>query len=578
MISATSTYLVAGVLIGLVGTLIFTRLKPLYAFAGALLIVYFSGLLPKEQLLLNFVNESVISLLLLLLTSLALEKTRFVQQMANFLLKGKERLVLFKLMTSAGLLSSITNNTAVVATLMGPIQSNPSIAPSRLLIPLSYAAILGGVLTLVGTSTNLIIDGLARKEGLPGLGFFDFTLVGLPIFFIGVFLLVITYKTLPDNGVAPPKGAQNYFTELKLLPESPLVGKTVAEAGFKDLDGLFLVELIRGDELIIPVRANQRLRENDRLVFSGDINQVHKLEAMEGLELDKNLSNLLERNLVEVVLSPTSTLINKKIRHSSFHSQFDATVVAVKRGNQHLSGGWEALSLRSGDVLILAVGPEFQNRPNLGRNFVVVIGLATVNQYQGYKAVLIAGSFFAALMSAAAGWLNLLDALLILLMLYLATGVLTATEIRRRAPFELILIIGCALGIAQVMLSSGLAATMANQIVTVFAYWGVWGALVGIYLITWLTTELITNNASAALSFPISLAIAQQFGVDPKPLLITTAFAASASFLSPYGYQTNLIVYSAGKYRYLDYVRTGLPLAVVYGLGVCALVPWVFPF
>ncbi|WP_027848884.1 SLC13 family permease [Marinospirillum minutulum] len=571
-------WLVAGVLVGLVGTLIFTRLKPLYAFAGALLILYFSGLLPKEQLLLNFVNESVISLLLLLLTSLALEKTRFVQQMANLLLKGKERFVLFKMMTSAGLLSSVTNNTAVVATLIDPIQRNPKIPPSRLLIPLSYATILGGVLTLVGTSTNLIIDGLARKEGLPGLGFFDFTLVGLPIFFIGVLLLTLTYKLLPNNGVQAPKAASNYFTELKVLADSPLVRQTVEEAGLKAIDGLYLVELIRGDELIIPVKPSQRLREGDRLVFSGDVNQVYKLEAMPGLELDDDLSNLLERNLVEVVLSPTSTLINKGVRHSSFHSQFDATVVAVKRGNQHLSGGWEAFTLRSGDVLILAVGPEFQNRPNLGRNFVVVIGLPTVNQYEGYKAVLVAGGFFVALMAAATGVLNLLDSLLILLMLYLATGVLTATEIRRRAPFELILIIGCALGIAQVMLSSGLATTLANQIVTVFAYWGVWGALVGIYLITWLTTELITNNASAALSFPISLAIAQQFGVDPKPLLITTAFAASASFLSPYGYQTNLMVYSPGKYRYLDYVRAGLPLSIVYGIAVCALVPWFFPF
>lgn len=570
--------IVASVLVGLIGTLIFTRLKPLYAFAGALLIVYFSGLIPKEQLLLNFVNESVISLLLLLLTSLALEKTRFVQQMANWLLKGRERLVLFKLMTSAGLLSSVTNNTAVVATLMVPVQSNPNIPPSRLLIPLSYAAVLGGVLTLVGTSTNLIIDGLARKEGLPGLGFFDFTLVGLPIFFIGVLLLTITYKTLPDNGITESKIAKHYFTELKLLPDSPLVGQTLEEAGVTQVEDLYLVELVRDEKVITRFKSSERLREDDHLVFSGDISQVHLLEAMPGLELDKDLSNLVDYNLVEVVLSPTSTLINKNIKHSSFKSQFDATVVAVKRGNQHLSGGLEALALRSGDVLILAVGPEFQNRPNLGRNFVVVIGLTTLDQYTGYQAILIAASFFAALTTAATGLLSLLDSLIILLLAYLATGVLTASEIRSRAPFELILIIGCALGIAQVMLSSGLAATLATQIVTVFAYWGVWGALVGVYLITWLTTELITNNASAALSFPISLAIAQQFGVDPKPLLITTAFAASASFLSPYGYQTNLMVYSAGNYRYADYVKTGLPLAIVYGIGVCALVPWVFPF
>jgi len=570
--------IVTCVLLGLIGTLIFTRIRPLYAFAGALLIVYFSGLLPREQMLLNFVNESLISLFLLLLASVALEKTRFVQQMASWLLKGKEHSAVFKLMASAGLLSSVTNNTAVVATLMGPIQRNPSIAPSRLLIPLSYAAILGGVLTLVGTSTNLIIDGLARKAGLPGLGFFDFTLVGLPIFVLGILMLMLTYKWLPHNGISAPKTAEHYFTELKLLPNSPLVGQTIAEAGLRQLETLFLVELVRGEELIAPVKPTERLQANDQLVFSGDISQVHLLEAMPGLELDKSVSNLLKQNLVEVVISPTSALINKSVKDTNFRSQFDAAVVAVKRGDQQLSGGLGALALRPGDVLVLAVGQDFQHRPNLARNFVVVSGLTAEVQHTGTQAVFIVGGFFVALMSAATGLLSLLDALLVLLIVYLATGTLTVTEIRRRAPIELVLIIGCALGIAQVMLSSGFAATIATQIVAVFSHWGVWGALVGVYLTTWLVTELITNNAAAALAFPIGLAVAQQFGVDPKPLLITIAFAASASFLSPYGYQTNLMVFSAGKYRYLDYVKTGLPLAVVYGVGVCALVPRLFPF
>lgn len=570
--------IVAAVLVGLVSTLIFTRLKPLYAFAGALLIVYFCGLLPREQLLLNFVNESLISLFLLLLASVALEKTRFVQQMASWILQGKERHVLTKLMVCAGLVSSVTNNTAVVATLMGPVQRNTTLPPSRLLIPLSYAAILGGVLTLVGTSTNLIVDGLARKAGLSGLGFFDFTLVGLPIFILGVLTLTLTYKWLPNNGITAPKAAEHYFTELKLLPGTPLVGQTITEAGLRQLETLFLVELVRGEELISPVKPTERLQANDQLVFSGDISQVHLLEAIPGLELDRNVSNLLKQNLVEVVISPTSALINKSIKDTNFRSQFDAAVVAVKRGDQQLSGGLGVLVLRPGDVLVLAVGQDFQHRSNLARNFVVVNGLTSEAQHTGIQAVFIVGGFFGALMSAATGLFSLLDALLVLLIIYLASGTLTVTEIRRRAPIELVLIIGCALGIAQVMLTSGLATSIATQIVAVFSYWGVWGALVGVYLTTWLVTELITNNAAAALAFPIGLAVAQQFGVDPKPLLITIAFAASASFLSPYGYQTNLMVFSAGKYRYMDYVRTGLPLAVVYGIGVCALVPWVFPF
>lgn len=573
-----SSIVIGCVLIGLVGTLIFTRLKPLYAFGGALLVVYFSGELTTEQLLLNFVNESLVSLFLLLIASFALEKTRFVHQMSEWLLGGKERNVLFKLMFGAGLLSSVTNNTAVVATLMGPIRRNKKLPPSRLLIPLSYAAILGGMLTLMGTSTNLIVDGLAREAGLQGLGFFDFTLVGLPIFIIGILLLTLTYKFLPNNGLANQQVESHYFTELKLTDDSPLIGQSITEAGLRQLETLFLVEIIRADELISPVKPTERLQANDQLVFSGDIGQVHILEAMPGLELDEDVSNLPKHNLVEVVLSPSSSLINKTIRDAGFRSQFDAAVVAVKRGNQKLSGGLGALALRPGDVLVLAVGPDFSQRTNLARNFIVVNGVKTQQQHAGSSGLFIIISFGASLLAAATGLLSLLDSMLLLVVAYLGAGVLTVAEIRRRAPVELLLLIGCALGIAQAMLGSGLATLLAQQIVSLFSFWGVTGALVGVYLTTWILTELITNNAAAALAFPIGLAIAQQFGVDAKPLLITIAFAASASFLSPYGYQTNLMVYTAGNYRYMDYVRTGLPLAVVYGIGVCVLVPRVFPF
>ncbi|GAA3706766.1 SLC13 family permease [Oceanisphaera sediminis] len=563
-------------LAGLIATLVFTRIRPLYVFGGAVLIFYFGGLLSKEQLLLNFVNESLVSLFLLLIASLALEKTSLVHGLAGWLLKGSERNVLLKLMSGAGLLSSVTNNTAVVATLMGPIKRNKAIAPSRLLIPLSYAAILGGVLTLVGTSTNLIIDGLARNAGLPGFSFFDFTLVGAPVFVGGVLVLLLCYQLLPENGVAEQSKNAHYFTEIRLCSGAPMVGKTVAEAGLRQLEDLFLVELVRGTSLISPVKPTEILQAEDRLVFSGNMAEVHKLLALPGLELAHTPSGLLQRNLVEVVLSPSSTLVNGTIRDAAFRSQFDAAVVAVRRGSQRLAGGLGNLALRPGDVLVLAVGDDFNTRPNIARNFVMVNGMPDSTQSGGWRGASIVTGFFSALLLAATEVLSLLDAMALLLLAYLAFGILSASEIRRRAPVELALIIGCALGVAQAMLNSGLANSMATYIVEMFSQWGLWGALVGLYLTTWLLTELITNNAAAALAFPIGLAIAEQYQVDAKPLLLTTAFAASASFLTPYGYQTNLMVYSAGNYCYLDYVKVGIPLSLFYGICVCLLVPFIF--
>lgn len=573
-----NSIIVGCTLFTLITTLIFTRLKPLYLFGSALIIIYFTGQITAAQLLSNFVNESLISLFLLLIASFALEKTRFISQLCDWLLKGKERNVLLKLMFGAGLVSSVTNNTAVVSTLMGPIRRNKKQAPSRLLIPLSYATILGGTLTLVGTSTNLIVDGLAREAGLAGLNFFDFTLVSAPIFIFGILLLTFTYRFLPINDIADQKENSHYFTELKLKPNSPLVGKNIVEAGLRQLEKLFLVEIIRDNDLISPVKPSERLYANDLLIFSGDISQVHLLEAIPGLELDHGVSNLPKHNLTEVVLSPSSTLVNKTIRDTNFRSQFDAAVVAIKRGNQRLSGGLGSLILHPGDILVLAVGPDFSQRPNLTRNFIVVNGLKIEQQHIGPRSFFILMGFATSLLAAATGLLSLLDAMLLLVITYLAIGALSAAEIRRRAPLELLLIIGCSLGVAQAMLGSGLADLLAQNIVSIFSAWGVTGALVGIYLTTWVLTELITNNAAAALVFPIALAIAHNFGVDPKPLLLTVAFAASASFLSPYGYQTNLMVFTAGNYRYIDYVRTGLPLALIYGLGVCTMVPWLFDF
>ncbi|MFW6342452.1 MAG: SLC13 family permease, partial [Halothiobacillaceae bacterium] len=283
-------------------------------------------------------------------------------------------------------------------------------------------------------------------------------------------------------------------------------------------------------------------------------------------------------NLVEVIVSAGSVLIGRRIREANFRARFDAAVVGVRRGNQQLSGGLGPIRLRAGDNLVLATGPDFASRENLDRNFHVLSDLGRRRQL-GPRAGLAAFGGFALVIGAAAlGVMPLFDGLLILLASALVARWVTVAELRRRFPYELVIIIGSALGLAQVLRSTGSAALLAEGIDWLFAGWGLFGALVSVYLLTWLLTELITNNAAAALAFPVAYALAQAYQVDPMPFILTVAYAASASFMSPYGYQTNLMVRAAGRYEFTTFLRVGTPLAFLTGLLVLVFVPVFHPF
>lgn len=558
-------------------SLLASKLKPSVIFAGSAFIAFMVGMIDLPSLAKNFTNSSLLTLVLLILSSCALEKTRLISWVGRYISEGRLGSVVGKLGLSTALLSSFTNNTAVVVSLIGAIKRNQRHAPSRLLIPLSYAAILGGTLTLIGTSTNLIVNSFVEDTGLPSLSFFAPTTIGLAVLFGGLLILIPLSYLLPQYDESH-QDELPYFLEARVEGGSPLVGKSISENNLRALRKLFLAEVIRNGKTIPSVDPDMILLAGDRLLFCGDIESVTTLQEINGLTLFGQ-HHLNGQNLLEVVVSQSASIRGKSIKSAQFRERFDAVVVAIRRGHERLEGGLGKIELQAGDTLILVPGKDFeQSKQQLKREFVIISDLDSAAKLDGDKSALVLVGFAAVITAALLDVFPIIKGLSVYLLGMLALGIINLGEIRRRFPIDIVVIVGAALSIAQLMLSSGLSVQLGEIFIELFNGWGVMGALIAVYLITLVLTELITNNAAAALAFPIGYSMALGYGVDPMPFIMAVLFGASASFISPYGYQTNLLVFSVGNYTLLDYVKVGLPMSIIYSVLVLALIPYFFPF
>lgn len=558
-------------------SLLASKLKPSVIFAGSAFIAFMVGMIDLPSLAKNFTNSSLLTLVLLILSSCALEKTRLISWVGRYISEGRLGSVVGKLGLSTAILSSFTNNTAVVVSLIGAIKRNQRHAPSRLLIPLSYAAILGGTLTLIGTSTNLIINSFVEDAGLPSLSFFAPTTIGIAVLFGGLLILIPLSYLLPQYD----EGSQDelpYFLEARVEGGSPLVGKSITENNLRALRKLFLAEVIREGKTIASVDPDMVLLAGDRLLFCGDIESVTTLQEINGLTLFGQ-HHLNGQNLIEVIVSQSASIRGKSIKSSQFRDRFDAVVVAIRRGHERLEGGLGKIELQAGDTLVLVPGKNFeQSKQQLKREFVIISDLDSAAKLDGDKSALVLLGFAGVIAAELLNLFPIIKGLSVYLLALLALGVINIGELRRRFPIDIVVIVGAALSIAQLMLSSGLSVQLGNMFMDLFNGWGVMGALIAVYLITLVLTELITNNAAAALAFPIGYSMALGYGVDPMPFIMAVLFGASASFISPYGYQTNLLVFSVGNYTLLDYVKVGLPMSIIYSVLVLTLIPYFFPF
>jgi di/tricarboxylate transporter len=567
---------VAGVFIGLLYCLVFTHLSPARVFAAATALVWFAGLVETGELLDKATNTGLVTLLLLLLVSIGLEKLSWLSRLSGGVVVPGYRRTLLRLSVVTGFFSAFVNNTAVVATLANALRENGVHLPSRLLLPLSYAAVLGGTTTLIGTSTNLIVSSFLEDATGSGLAFFDFLPIGAAALAVGIVVIVLSARLLPSNERREVAVAE-YVVEAEVTEGSSLVGRSIADNGLRELEALFLVEVVRGEHLISPVSPQEYIEVGDKLIFSGDVSRLSVLEQFDGLRTFAAEEGLLRDNLVQVVVMPGATIEGRTIKDSGFRSLFDAAVVGLRRGGQRLSGKLGSITLQAGDSLMLAIGGDFYERRNVDKNFLVVGSRQVTPAVDALRGNLVGLAMLLAVTFAATGVVPLIKGLAGVLVLMLALGVVRPGELRRRFPFDLALIIAAALVLSQALLNSGLVAALAAALHTVVDAGGPYLALLGVYLGTLLLTETMTNNAAAALVFPVAYGLAEAYGLNVTTFAMAVAYGASASFLTPYSYNTNLMVQNLGDYRFTDYTRFGLPLSIAYSAVVLALLPRVFP-
>ena len=449
-------------------------------------------------------------------------------------------------------------------------------------MPMSFAVVLGGVITTIGTSTNLVVSGLLHQAGGAPLGLFEITPVGLPVAIVGLMTMIITVPWLqPDR--LPTRGqleesVREFAVTMTVVPGGPLEGVEVEAGGLRNLQGVFLAEIERGGEQIAPVAPNQVLRGGDRLNFVGRADHVVDLQSRRGL-VSAEAQHMMHfdsarHGFFQAVVGANSPLVGKTLKEVEFRRTYQAAVVAIHRSGQAVAAKLGEVKLRLGDTLLVLADPGFRDRWRDRNDFLMVAAMDGTPPAVSRKAWIVGIIGLLIVGVAGAGFLPILQASLVGVVALVAFGVLTATEARNAIELDTIIVIAASFALGAAMEKSGLAAVAARLVLDLSGGSGVHGALFGLVLATVVTTELITNNAAAALLFPIAFASAQQLGVDPRPFAIAVAVAASNSFLTPIGYQTNTMVYGPGGYRFFDYVRVGLPLTVSTVLTTVIVIPW----
>ena len=572
-------------------TLVFTRLAADAVFLGALTLLLVSGVLTVGDALKGFSSEGMITVAVLYVVVAGLQETGGLSWISQQMLGRPRRLraALVRLILPVTLLSAFLNNTPVVAMFIPVVTDwcrRIRIQPSRLMIPLSYASIFGGICTLIGTSTNLVVNSMYQQRyQTAGWGMFEISKLGVPCALFGAgYLLLFGRRLLPDRRTLDEvfQNPREYTLELQVSVRGGLAGRTIQQAGLRHLPGAFLAELIRDEQVFSAVSPREVLRAGDRLIFVGNIDSMRDLRNQQGFEpvpdqLFKLDAPSHQRCLVEAVVSDTCPLVGRTIREGRFRNVYNAVVIAVARNGERLQGKIGDIELRPGDTLLIESHAGFVPRQKDSRDFYLVSGVENSTPRQFHKAPWAFAILAAMVLVVTMGWLPMLHAALLAAGLMLLLRCCSPNQARRSIEWNVLLVIAAALGLGEALDKSGAAEQFAVVLLSVVREHP-WAALAIVYLLTTFFTEIITNNGAAALVFPIAMNTAERLQVSPLPFVACIMIAASASFATPIGYQTNLMVYGPGGYRFSDYLRIGIPLNLSMAVVAISLAPWIWGF
>ncbi len=557
---------------------------------GALCLLLISDILTPTEALAGLSNPGIATIAILYVVVSGLRETGAIAWLSRLVL-GRPKsstIAQIRLLIPAASISIFINNTPVVAMFTSAVQDwckRSQFKASHFLLPLSYASILGGTCSLIGTSTNLVVDSLMRQSGLPGFDLFELAAVGIPITLVGCLYLIIARPYLLSDRQSSTENfnaVREYLVEMQVKPSCELVGQTIQDAGLRHLPGLFLIEIVRNGELFPVVSPYTIIHENDQLIFAGAVESVVELRKIRGLVVASDQTFKLdsqehERRLFEAVISAENPVIRQNIREARFRHRYNAVILSIARNGQRIQGKIGDIQLQPGDTLLLEAEKGFLFKFRNSRDFLLVSKLSNSNTMRHSRAPWALCILLLMIILMTTGVMNILQTVVISAVAMLLTGCLNLEDARRSIDYKVLLVIACAYGVGTAVQKVGLADLIAEYAL-LLAGGDIFLMLVLVYISTVILTETITNNAAAIIMFPIAVSAANTLDVSITPFAVAVMIAASASFITPIGYQTNLMVFGPGGYRFIDYIKLGLPLSILVAVIALSIIPIVWPF